>query len=335
MTDRDRIRLRIAGGQYPRLLLWAAGLIVVMSLLNWLEEPEGDVVLHVLDGAAALLLVVLGLVLLKAPIPGAIQPWLFVTGIVGVIASLTYQAWLTDRAIVMTYTVIVLTALGPMTLYWLPFLAASAVSLLAVTAAVTNWPSGHPSEWQLVALAAVLVGVVLLRMRLRAIDALADATARAEHLAVTDELTGLLNRHGLQQQVPRLLAMAARMDKPLFAVFVDIDGLKAANDRHGHAFGDEVIQLSGQALQSAVRGGDLVARWGGDELVVVGIGAHPDPAGFSARLDAYVTASGVDRERWPGHLSAGFAQVSEPVDVDALIEDADHDMYLRRRSARG
>ena len=88
---------------------------------------------------------------------------------------------------------------------------------------------------------------------------------------------------------------------PIFAIFVDIDGLKLANDRHGHAFGDEVIEVAGHAVLASVRGGDLVARYGGDEIVVVGIGQHPDPEAFSRRLDEHVTASGIDRARWPGH----------------------------------
>lgn len=334
MTDRDRIRLRIAGSQYPVLLISSAILIVVLSLLNWWEEPEGAVSLHLLDGAAALLMLVLGLVLLRAPVPDAVKPWLFVAGMTGLAGSLLYQAYLVNHEVVMTYLVIVLTALGPMTLYWVPFLAASAASLVMVTLTVTNWPSGHPTEWQLAACAAVIVSAVLMRMRLSAIDDLADVTARAEHLAVTDELTGLLNRHGLQQQLPRLTAMATRLDKPMFAVFVDIDGLKAANDRHGHGFGDEVIQLSGQALQASVRGGDLVARWGGDELVVVGIGEPPSPDAFTERLDAQVGATGIDRERWPGHLSAGYAHGPATSDVDDLIQEADHDMYRRRRATR-
>ena len=117
----------------------------------------------------------------------------------------------------------------------------------------------------------------------------------------------------------------------MFAIFIDIDGLKLANDRHGHAFGDEVIGVAGHAVLASVRGGDLVARYGGDEIVVVGIGHHPDPDAFSRRLDEHVTASGIDRSKWPGHLSAGFA-AGNPADVSAddLIHQADADMYGRR-----
>jgi diguanylate cyclase len=229
------------------------------------------------------------------------------------------------------YVAIALTALGPTILAWVPFLAVSLLGMLGVLVVVTRWVPGHPSEWLLGSLAALLVSGLLLRTRLKSLDALADASELAERLAVTDELTGLLNRHGLEAQIPRLIAMSGRLDNTMFAIFVDIDGLKVANDRHGHAFGDEVIEAAGHAVLASVRGGDLVARYGGDEIVVVGIGHHPDPAAFARRLDEHVTATGIDRSRWPGHLSAGFAAGDPAVaSVDELIHLADADMYGRR-----
>lgn len=247
------------------------------------------------------------------------------------IVTLAYQAHLDQKTIGMVYITIALTALGPTILFWIPFLVSSLISLTAVWIVVIGWAPGHPVEWLLVSLAAVLVGVVLLRARLRSIEAVARANELVRQLAVTDELTGLLNRHGLQAQLPRLVAIAARAEEPVFALFVDIDGLKVANDRHGHAFGDEVIESASQALLASVRGGDLVARWGGDELLVIGIGHHPEPADFARRLDQQVTSTGVDRARWPGHLSVGMAETSTvDANIDDLIEAADADMYRRR-----
>lgn len=328
MTD---ARWDVVRVEYPRILLWGSALIVVFSLLTWLEEPESAATLHVVDLLTAVLLAGLGLLLLRTPLPNRLRPWIYTVGVTALVLALAYQVHLDQEPIGMAYITIALTALGPTILFWVPFSLSAVLSLAAVWIVALGWAPGHPVEWLLASLAALLVGVVLLRSRLRSIEAVAEANELVRRLAVTDELTGLLNRHGLQAQLPRLVALAQRTEEPVFAVFVDIDGLKIANDRHGHAFGDEVIEAASQAVLASVRGGDLVARWGGDELVVVGLGHHPDPADFARRLDQQVTSTGIDRDRWPGHLSVGLAEAAAVgANVDDLIEAADSDMYRRR-----
>jgi diguanylate cyclase (GGDEF)-like protein len=328
---RDEVRLGITRVEYPRILIWTGSLLVVLSVLTYLEEPEASGALHVLDALAALVLVTLGFVMLRFHPPGAALPWLFGAGAAFLVITLLYQVVIDQKPVTFVYVTILLTALGPTILAWAPFAAVAVVSLAGIGGVVFTWDPGHPAEWLLVSAAALLVSAVLLRTRLRSIDALSEASELARRLAVTDELTGLLNRHGLQAQVPRATAMAGRLDNVMFALFIDIDGLKVANDQHGHAFGDDVIEVAGHAVLASVRGGDLVARYGGDEIVVVGIGHHPDPDGFARRLDEHVTASGIDRGKWPGHLSVGFAE-GDPADisVDELIHRADADMYGRR-----
>ncbi len=328
---RDEVRLGIARMEYPRVLLWTGGLLLVLSFLTYLEEPEAPFSLHVIDAIAALVLLTVGVVMTQTTLPGRLLPWLYAAAAVFLLAALLHQVTIEQKPIGFVYVVIVLTAVGPTMLSWAPFVTVSLLGLVGVFLVVTTWEPGHPAEWMLVSVAALLASGVLLRMRLKSLDALADASELAQRLAVTDELTGLLNRHGLQAQIPRLVAMAGRLDSTMFAVFVDIDGLKLANDRHGHAFGDEVIEVAGHAVLASVRGGDLVARYGGDEIVVVGIGRRPDPAAFARRLDEHVTASGIDRLKWPGHLSAGFSD-GDPSEIpaDELIHQADADMYGRR-----
>lgn len=279
---RDQVRLDIVRQEYPRVLLWTGGLLLIISLLTYLEEPEAPFSLHVIDAIAAAVLLAVGVVMTQVTLPGRLLPWLFATAAAFLLAALLDQVSINGAPIEFVYVAIVLTAMGLTILSWTPFVTVSVLGL-------------------------------------------------ARRLAVTDELTGLLNRHGLQAQIPRLVAMSSRLDNTEFAVFVDIDGLKLANDRHGHAFGDEVIEVAGHAVLASVRGGDLVARYGGDEIVVVGIGRNPDPEAFARRLDEHVTASGINRAKWPGHLSAGFAAGDQAdVSVDELIHRADADMYGRR-----
>ena len=93
--------------------------------------------------------------------------------------------------------------------------------------------------------------------------------AQLAHQAFTDPLTQLPNRAALREELQRLLARAQRTHSSVLVAFIDLDGFKAVNDRHGHAVGDLLLRTLAQQLQHSLRAGDMVARMGGDEFVVV------------------------------------------------------------------
>jgi diguanylate cyclase (GGDEF)-like protein len=332
---RNQVRLQIARAEVPGVLLATGILIIIISAATFLQEAEPRAIVHIIDVLSALVLISLAAVSRWTRIPSAAVPWIAVAGVVLLHAAFLYEVHLAPDPVIFAYLVIMMTAVGPVALAWRPFLVGAAIMLCGVIVLTITWSDPRGVDWLTVSVTSLLVSALLLLTRLRSIYRLADAQDLAERLATTDELTGLLNRHGLQAQLTRMQSMARRMELGLFAVFVDIDGLKAANDRHGHGFGDEVIDAAAAAVLASVRAGDLVARWGGDEIVVIGIGEHPDPTAFAVRLDHNVTASRIDRDRWPGHLSVGFADAdpdSTDVDVDELIGRADFDMYGRRKA---
>ncbi|MBP6960359.1 MAG: diguanylate cyclase, partial [Thermotogae bacterium] len=92
-----------------------------------------------------------------------------------------------------------------------------------------------------------------------------------KRLSLKDDLTGLLNRRGFQILGDQLIKTAQRTRKQLFVAFSDLDGLKAINDEYGHDDGDRALVLMGQVLRKVLRDSDLVARWGGDEFVAMGL----------------------------------------------------------------
>ena len=91
----------------------------------------------------------------------------------------------------------------------------------------------------------------------------------AAHAATHDTLTGLPNRALLYDRLHHAVATTARSRQAMAVVFVDLDGFKQINDTHGHHAGDELLRQVAQRLAAAVRIGDTLARWGGDEFVVV------------------------------------------------------------------
>ena len=106
---------------------------------------------------------------------------------------------------------------------------------------------------------------------------LEEANRRLEMASLTDTLTGLANRRYLMQEFPRLIA-DHKANAGLAIMIIDLDALKPINDQHGHAAGDEVIIEIAKTLRQAIRPDDVLARWGGDEFVVVAHAQHVEHA---------------------------------------------------------
>jgi len=146
-----------------------------------------------------------------------------------------------------------------------------------------------------------------------------------------DRLTGLPNRFSLDQRVQEAVALAAREERRIALLFLDLDRFKAINDTLGHGAGDEVLREVSGRLQKCLRGGDFIARTGGDEFVVImqSIADAHDVEMLSQRLIKAV-ASPIqlpEREVYVG-VSIGAALYPEHgTDAGALTAHADAAMY--------
>jgi diguanylate cyclase (GGDEF)-like protein len=92
---------------------------------------------------------------------------------------------------------------------------------------------------------------------------------RLHRVAVTDPLTGAYNREFLMQRLPQEIEAAIERDRTLSVAMVDVDHFKAVNDQHGHGVGDVVLAEVARRLRSAIRTGDVLVRYGGEEFLVV------------------------------------------------------------------
>jgi len=92
---------------------------------------------------------------------------------------------------------------------------------------------------------------------------------RLHRVAVTDPLTGAFNREFLAQRLPAEIAACGERDMALSVAMVDVDHFKSVNDKYGHGVGDVVLSEVARRLRSAIRGGDLLVRYGGEEFMVV------------------------------------------------------------------
>lgn len=154
---------------------------------------------------------------------------------------------------------------------------------------------------------------------------LARALERAESLAETDGLTGLLNRRGWERVLSVEEARLRRFGDPGAVIVLDLDHLKEINDSEGHAAGDRYIAAAGEALRSCVRTYDFAARLGGDEFGVLATGLLPaDCASLVTRIENAFKERGVS-------ASVGYARYDLASGLPAAWTAADKAMYLRKR----
>jgi diguanylate cyclase (GGDEF)-like protein len=151
-------------------------------------------------------------------------------------------------------------------------------------------------------------------------------------VSVTDPMTGLFNRQGYRLLAARLLREAARERRTAVLMLLDIDGLRAINDRLGHAVGDDAICSVAALLRATFRDTDLVARIDGDEFCVMGMlpGAPGDGSAQLARLDEAVKSyNGREGARFRLGLSGGLAtwDPRRPVPLETLEQEADRRLY--------
>lgn len=145
-----------------------------------------------------------------------------------------------------------------------------------------------------------------------------------------DPLTGALNRTGLKSELVELERVSGG-EGPLWCSYLDVNYFKSINDHRGHDYGDEALREIALGLNETVGPNGLVARWGGDEFVVIDTGPSLSEADIEAGVDRRLAGLGIDAS-----VSAGISadRWEYRPDPESLIERADQRMYRRRDASR-
>jgi diguanylate cyclase (GGDEF)-like protein len=151
--------------------------------------------------------------------------------------------------------------------------------------------------------------------------------SKLEELSRLDALTGLLNRRVFSEELDREIATAARHNRPLSVVLLDLDNFKRYNDTHGHQAGDRLLIDAAVAWSACLRDIDVIARYGGEEFVLI----LPD-----CTLEHAVATAERLRAATPGSATccAGVAMLAAGDTADRLVERADRGLYDAKASGR-
>jgi len=193
-----------------------------------------------------------------------------------------------------------------------------------------------PGALKILSMFSRLIGQHVEREQL--LEQLRKINAELAALALTDPLTGLPNRRSLILELSRMLARAQRDGSPTLIAFIDLDGFKAINDTHGHEIGDRFLKAVAATLSTSLRAGDLIARIGGDEFVIVTTCAHVEQAGalyerLSKQTAARFQVGDVVIDYEGG--SVGVVTIAPgAADAEAALRLADAAMYEVKRSRR-
>ena len=208
--------------------------------------------------------------------------------------------------------------------------AASPVYVVAATEDAVELPADEQRFY------VVILGLAVTLLLLAGITLFTEQRNLLER-ASFDQLTKLPNRSEFERCAAEAIANAERQEAGVCLLLFDLNGFKQVNDTYGHFAGDEMLKVVGTRLRKAVREGDIVARWGGDEFVVVMPGIATDEMGAKRAQQLAEQIAG--RTRLEGVAEALRVKVSvgvaiwprHGVELTQLVESADQAMYHAKR----
>ncbi|MEE3157610.1 MAG: GGDEF domain-containing protein [Pseudomonadota bacterium] len=167
-------------------------------------------------------------------------------------------------------------------------------------------------------------------------ETLRGMMGQLQNLATTDALTGLANRRHFLNEAQRRMTLM-RPSQQLGIALIDLDHFKRINDLYGHAAGDEVLQGFANLARNSLRDGDLVARFGGEEFVILLGNSNPE-ALFNCIERLRIAFAALDFDSLPEGvhctLSAGLASICPEDDLEVCLNDADQALYQAKDAGR-
>ena len=201
----------------------------------------------------------------------------------------------------------------------------------------------HDTVWSLVdhshEVARNLLAIIAGRMRNdnNALISSRNARMQFEHQASVDALTGVHNRHWMDESFPRALSRCMRNKQPVTLMIADIDFFKRVNDTYGHLVGDVALKTVAKCMAKNLRPFDLLVRYGGEEfaLLLPGTG-HVGADTLAERLRSMIAGCKIrsGNVQFQVTISIGIAFAHDEKTLEVLLEEADHALYRAKELGR-
>ena len=357
-----RLSDALLGGDAPQRVRSSMALIALVVYVLFALAQHGEVLLGLIDLAESNALTAfnlcgaLGFYLLMRTgwsVKVSSEPSLTMPQMVFAMVSITWSYAITGPARGAVIAIMILVIMFGM--FILQPRQARALAMLAIVMLggamlwrASSVPERYPPrvEWvHFLFAAVVLASTSSLAIRLGTLRArlaaqkkeLGDALALNRELATRDALTGLLNRRAMVELLAREHPRIERGQGPLAVALLDIDLFKRINDELGHGAGDEVLRRFASVIQDQLRAADALARWGGEEFLLLMPGTHAEDARIVLdRLRGAIAEGGFDAiaPQLKVSFSAGVAEVLEGEAQDAAIDRADRALYRAKQAGR-
>ena len=171
----------------------------------------------------------------------------------------------------------------------------------------------------------------------RSLNKYKDLSLRVDQIAHQDQLTQLPNRHDMERRLEKKYQQYRLINQPFSILLADLDNFKFINDRYGHDVGDDVLHAIGILLGEPLRGEDVVARWGGNEFMVLLPTANGEAAvNIAERLRAQAGKLTMEAQgdTLRISLSVGVASIDKCTGIDDLISTAENGLYQAKHMGR-
>jgi diguanylate cyclase (GGDEF)-like protein len=314
-------------------------LLLVLVLLYQVFSQTGDIA-HTAIAMALFLYAAFIMTFHYANFYTQVSRWKIAIETWGMIAFITCVLWFTGKLespLVNTYLLVIITsalALGRITTLTELALIAACFLLLGSSSVEELVSLSHIGA--MIAQFAPLMLVAYITTMFS--SDIRYGLSKAKLVAETDELTNLLNRRGFAILAAKLLGQTARYNRELSVLMIDSDNLKQVNDKYGHKAGDQLLMTLVKVIQGQLRETDVLARYGGDEFVVL----LPEAGATGAfevaeRIRSSVARTSLNFDSKSTGLTVSMGIATYPFDgrtLDALVDNADKAMYKAKMKGR-